>query len=360
MISLSDEALSVLTRSYTYHLAVESWLDDQLLSDAVPVASAREETDRGVKVPERVTFTVPRVDRGTSWSPVADDHPLAAKGQRLRVQLGVGLSGDQVEWFQRGWFVIHDSKADGDTVTVNAVGLLALVEEARLVSPYQPTGTLVSTLRGLIEPALTVDVSPDLADRSVPSGVNYDEDRLGAVLELVDAWPAEAHVTEDGYLYVRPPSTSTAAVLELTNGVGGTVITTTGESTREGSYNAVVARGTASDGGQIQGVAYDYANGPLRYGGPFNPLPVPYYFASPLLTTTTQCTAAAQTVLDRLRRESALRFTAEIVPHPALQAGDIVSITTDDYTGLACSIEALSLPYTAGGGSQSLTLRSLS
>lgn len=358
MIDLSAEALSVLTRSYGLRVAVESWLGDQLLADDIPVDAASEETDRSLRVPERVTLTVPRYDRGASWSPVADDHPLAAGGQRLRVQLGVDLGGDTVEWFQRGWFVIEDSTADGDRVTVTAVGLLALVEEARLVSPYQPSGTLLSTLRGLVEPALTVVVDPALIDRSVPSGINYDADRLAAVMELLDAWGADPYVTEDGYLSVVPAVSSLTPVLSLTDKAGGTVIQATGASTRDGAYNCVVARGTAPDGGQVQGVAYDTA-GPKAFGGPFNPLPVPYYYESPLLTTVAQCTTTAQTVLARLKRQTGRRFGVTCVPHPGLQQGDTVSVTTDDYADLPCTVESLTLPYTAGGGAQSLTVRSL-
>ncbi|SIQ07381.1 DUF5047 domain-containing protein [Micromonospora avicenniae] len=358
MIPLSEEALSVLTRSYRLRCAVESWLGDELLAAEVPVETASEETDRSLRVPERVTFTVPRYDRGVDWSPVTDDHPLAANGQRLRVQLGIEIGNGVTEWFQRGWFVIEDSIADGDSVSVAAVGLLSLVEEARLVSPYQPSGTLFNTLRGLVEPALTV-TSDGLIDRAVPSGINYDEDRLGAVLELLDAWEADARVTEDGYLYVSPAEPSRTPVLSLTDGQGGTVIQATGSSAREGAFNVVVARGTAPDGGQIQGVAYDYS-GPKRHGGPFNPLPVPYFYSSPLLTTVAQANSAARTVLARLKRSTAKEFQIEMVPHPGLQAGDTVAITTEEYTDLLCVVEALNLPYTAGGGSQRLTLRSLS
>lgn len=360
MITLTDVAQSVLTRSYRYHVRVESWLGEELLAEDVPVAVASEEGDRSLNVPERVTLTVPRNDRGMSWSPVEADHPLAANGQRLRVQLGVGVGRGQIEWFSRGWFVILDSDASGDDVSVTAVGLLQLIHEARLVSPYQPTGTLVSTLRGLIEPALTVEVDASLTDRSVPTGINYDEDRLGAVYELLDAWPADASVTAEGYLFVQAPATSTATpVLALTNGAGGTVIQATGSSTREGGYNAAVARGTASDGGQVQGVAYDLGSGPKRYDGPFNPLPVPYYFSSPLLTTVAQAQAAANTVLARIRRQTALRFDVEMVPHPGLQLGDVVTATTGEHTDLLCTVERLRLPWTAGGGAQTLTLRSV-
>jgi hypothetical protein len=359
MIELTTEAQSVLTRSYTYHLRVESWLGGELLAEDIPVAGATEEGDRSLVVPERVTLTVPRKAGGVSWSPVTDTHPLAANGQRLRVQLGIGVGG-QIEWFQRGWFVIHSSKAEGDDVSVTAVGLLHLINEARLVSPYQPTGTLVSTLRGLVEPALTVDIDPGVTDRAVPAGINFDEDRLGAVTELLDAWPAEAHVSEEGYLTVYPSLTAAAEpVLTLTNGAGGTVITASGSSTRDGAYSAFVARGTASDGGQVQGVSYDLGSGPKRYDGPFNPLPVPYFFSSPLLTTVSQAQAASITGLARIRRQTALRFDADIVPHPGLQLGDVVSITTDDYTDLLCTVEHLRLPWTADGGAEQLALRSL-
>ena len=357
MIELSDEAQSVLTRSHRRYLAVESWREDELLADAIPVSIGQEEGDRAMRVPERVILTVPRLDRGASWSPVTDDHPLAANGQRLRVQVGIGLGNGVVEWFQRGWFLVQETTTDGDTVNVEAVGLLTLVDEARLVSPYQPSGTLVSTLRGLVEPAVTVVVDAGVSDRAVPSGVNYDEDRLGAVLELLDAWPAEAAVNEDGYLYVAPATVDSTPVLTLTNGSGGTVIKATGSSGREGAYNAVVARGTASDGGQVQGAAYDYSGGPKRYGGPFNPLPVPFFYSSPLLTTVAQCKAAAATVLRRKLREVARTFDVEMVPHPALQLGDVVAVTTDDVTALPCTVEAMRLPLTPGGGSQTLTVR---
>lgn len=358
MIPLSDAAASVLTRSYTYHRRVESWLGGQLLADDIPVDSGREETDRSLRVPERVTLTVPRRDRGMSWAPTSDDHPLAARGQRLRVQLGIGVGGDVIEWLQRGWFVIQDSEAEGDDVSVVAVGLMSLVDEARLVSPYQPSGTLLSTLRGLVEPALTVVVDPSLTDRAVPAGVNYDEDRLDAVMELLDAWGAEAWVTEDGYLYATAATPATTPVLALTNQAGGTVIEATGSSSREGAWNVVVARGTAADGSQVQGVAYD-TTGPAAVGGDFNPLPVPFFFPSPLVTTVAQATKAAQTVLTRKKRSTSIEFAVDMVPHPGVQAGDTVTVTTDEHTDLLCTVETLNLPYTPDGR-QSLKVRSLS
>lgn len=354
MIELSTDAEAVLLSGGQRHfLRVESWLGDQLLSDDVPVDSGTETGDRSMAVPERVTLKVPREADGIDWSSSADDAPLAANGQRLRIMLGLDIGGGQVEWVQRGEFVIFSSDADDDTVTVECYGLLWLVAEARLVSPYQPSGTLVSTLRGLIEPALTVVVDAGLTDRAVPSGINYDEDRLGAVNELLDAWPAVAQVQPEGYLLVEPDTTPTVADLALVStGNQAVVITRTGSSTREGFFNVVVARGTAADGGQVQGVAYDSSSGPRRYGGEMNALPVPTYFTSPLLLTTTQCNAAAATALRRKQRQAQQPFTVVIPPRPDIVNGDAVSID-----GVLCTVEGYSLPYVPDSQGMPLTLR---
>ena len=357
MISASTQTASILTgSSWIYRVRVESWLNGVLLDDDVPIASGGEETDRTLRVPERVTLAVPRLKDGVSYAPIGDDHPLATNGQRLRILLGVGQRGAALEWLQRGWFVVQDSQVNGDQVDVTAAGLLALADEARLVSPFQPTGTIGATLRGLLEPAVTVDLTGAPTDRSVPSAVNFDEDRLQAVLDLLDAWAADATVNPDGVFTVVPAGQSTTAVATLSRDT--TAERVAGGSTRDGAFNVVVARGTASDGGQVQGVSYQ-STGPRKYGGPFNPLPVPYFFSSPLLTTVGQCNAAAATVLGRLNRSGGQRYTVEAVPDPRLQAGDVVELDSDDFHVASAAIEAISLPYTPSGGSMGLTVRAV-
>lgn len=358
MIETTDITASILSgSSFTYKVRVESWLDGELLDDDVPIATGTEESDRSLRVPERVTLSVPIADRGTSYAPTEDDSPLAANGQRLRVLLGVGGRGTEVEWLQRGWFLIQDAQVDGYVVNVSAVGLLTLIDEARLVSPYQPTGTIGTTLRGLMEPALTVDLDNAPADRSVPSTINFDDDRLQAVLNLLDAWSADGYVDATGAFVVVAAGQNTTPVVTLSRST--TVVRAAGESSRENGYNVVVARGTASDGGQVQGIAYEYT-GAKAYGGPFNPLPVPFYFPSPLLTTVTQCQAAANTVLERLRRTSTQRFKVDAVPDPRLQTGDVAALMTADYDLSAAAIESVQLPYTADGGPMRLGVRRLS
>jgi hypothetical protein len=364
MITVSSDAQSVLAGAgFVYKVAVESWRGGVLLADNVPIASGGEETDRSIAVPERATFRVPRVKDGVDWTPTSPISPLAAKGQHLHVKLGIGLRQGATEWLTRARLLIYETEPDGDALSVTAVGRLELVNQARLISPFQPTGTFLSTLRALVEPALTVVTEGGLVDRAVPAGINYDEDRLGAVNELLDSWPAQAFVDPEGYLRVSPPSTSTTPVLTLTEDGVRTIITLEGSSDRSGGANVIVARGQDSTGAQVQGVAY-IVTGPDAYGGPYNPLPVPFFFQSPLLTTTGEATAAALTIRDRRQRQTATTYTVTIPPNPTIQAGDVVGLTSTRL-GLAavpCVVDRLSLPYAALKGSMpamALTVRTL-
>jgi hypothetical protein len=352
MITVSDTARAILNHgSFVYHATATSWLGDELLATNIPISGGSEDADRGLNVPKRVVLEVPRRDRGVNWIPNSDTDPLAAAGQVLKLMLGVQTRGaDGIEWFQRGEYVILSSEADGDSVRVIAASRLYLVAEAGFVSPFQPSGTIAGTLRALIEPALSADLDAAPADRAVPGTINWDN-RITAVNELLDAWPATARENEYGYLEVAEDVVPTVAVRSFTDGtdLGGyaTVIEASGKSTREYGFNVVVATGTAADGGEVRGQA-EVTSGPWAYGtGPANPLPVPFGYSSPLLTTQAQCTAAAQTVLRRKMREGVLRrYTVRCAPDPTLQDGDCVAITTSELDSLLCTVESLQLPHT--------------
>jgi hypothetical protein len=243
---------------------------------------------------------------------------------------------------------------------VRANGLLQLVEEADFVAPFQPDGTLVSTVRALVEPALTVQFT-GLTDRSVPAGMQWDKDRLGALHEVLDAWPAAAEVTPEGELLVQPPPSEPGiSVWDLSDENDGTVTRWRGGSSRAGLFNVVVARGEDVNGEPVQGVVLDAAgSSPTRAQGPYNPLPVPHEFFSPLLTTVDQCRAAAATILERKQRTQARRLDVSTVPQYALQVGDTATVTGEEIglAGALAVIESLALPLTPGGGAMGLSLR---
>ncbi len=348
MITVSANARAVIdSGTFTYQVKASSWLGSRLLAADIPIVAGSEDTDRSLRVPERITLTVPKYDdNGNWWVPTRDDSPLAANGQTLKISLGVGIGVDGTEWFQRGEFLITQTREAGESLEVTASGLLYLIQEAGFVNPFQPSGTIASTLRALLEPAVQVNLDSAPADRSVPSAINFDTDRISAVYSLLDAWPARAQMSALGYLEIIPDITPTTPVAWLTDAAGGTVVSAVGSSDRDGGFNVVVATGTAADGSEVRGLA-NVGFGPWTYpGGSANPLPVPFSYSSPLLTTQAQCEAAARTVLNRKLREGMLRrFTVTAAPDPTLQAGDLIELNTIDVVGLACTIESINLPY---------------
>jgi hypothetical protein len=344
-----------------------------IIADDVPIVGGREEFDDTLRVPERVVVTVPRVVDGVDWTPVQPEDPLSPYGQRLHVKLGVDIGADGTEWINRGEFLIHDTQPQGETLSVTAVGLLALIDEARLVTPYVHSGTFLSSLRGLLEPAITMVVDQDVVDnnRAVPSDLNEDEDRLKAVLDLLAAWPARAQMTPDGYLRVLDADSYPASTAHLQryrfqteqgdDDDNANVITVAGGLTREGLINTVVARGQASDGGQITGVRYDRTGGPTSLGSAFNPLPVPEFFFSPLITQTAQANTAAEKILRRRAGLAARRYDVQAVPDPRLLGNETIQYrpdaSPDDGRLVPVIVEAFTLPYTADSGPARMSLR---
>ena len=93
MLEMSETALAVVQQDFKMQVRAESWLGGQLLADSIPIATGEESRDRSMAVPERITLTVPRRDRGVQWDPLTPDHPLAAYGQQLRIDYGVDVGG---------------------------------------------------------------------------------------------------------------------------------------------------------------------------------------------------------------------------------------------------------------------------
>jgi hypothetical protein len=356
MISTSSTTAAILQGgSFVQRIRVESWLAGVLLDGDIPIAAGAEDLDRSLRIPERITLSVPRYDRGTTYAPVDVDSPLAANGQRLRVLYGVQGIGGQIEWIQRGWFVLAESDPSGDNVEVTGAGLTTLLDEAQLVSPFVPSGTLGTSLRKLIEPAITVDLTGAPTDRTAPASLAIDDDRLQGVFNILDAWAADGYVTPAGVFTVVPSGQASEVDVFIT--AATTAVRAAGASSRDGTSTAIVVRGTATDGGQVQAVIYE-TTGARPYGGPYNPLAVPFIFSSPLLTTAAQCAAAALTVRERRRRATGATLQVEAVPDPRLQLGDVARVQTDEYD-VDGPIESLRLPYTPDGGPMVLGVRSL-
>lgn len=339
----------------------------EVLARDLPVETGREECDSTLLVPERVTVQIPRVVNGVDWSADGVDSPIMPFGQRLHIKIGIGVGPDGYEWINRGEFLIHDVDFTGPRITINAVGLLALVDEALLISPFKLTGSLLSCVRRLVEPALTVAKTSTLTDLAVNTGLIMDDNRLRNVWDLLDSWPARAQVHPEGYLQLLPAEeygTATGEGMEVQQlhtdtTVRPNVVQVSSSATRDGFINAMVVRGKTNSGAPIQGVAYDTSGGPASYGGPFNPLPIPGYYERALVQSKNIALLLARIHLRKRQAPYRRAWRVDAVPQPRFLMNDQITYRPGNGPAATTIIEKLVMPYTAASGAMQLTIREL-
>ena len=345
----------VIRQSAGWACSVSSWLAGRLLADDIPVIGGTASGDRANLVPERITLTVPRFTSVNGdyfdWLPGEDtEHPLAKFGQRLQLSFTVTAPSTgraYVTQFQT--YAIQSWAETGDgSIQVEAAGVLQLASDERFISPTAASGTFSSQFRRLLPVTLTGATDGGLVDRGVPSTFNWGEDRLSAMYELADAWPARIRTDPTGLVRMLPVLPE-APVPEIVfkDGADGTLVTAPRSDTRAGTANQVTAE---SEGGIT--VTVSQLNGPMAVTGPYGV--VSYRFSSGALTTEAEVKAAANAKLaDLLRGSRSVTVTA--APDPRIDIDDAVSVVSEkaDTWGWVDSYE---MPLTVNDGPMTLTV----
>lgn len=356
---------TVLATAASWETRVSSWLGSTLLAGDVPVLGGRVSAIGSARVPEKVSFRVPpsTVDSGRTvdWLPRDPGAPLARFGQVVDITIAVGGVDVRIGRFLiEGW----DEQEDG-SIQIDAVGMLKLPDDDRLLTATGPRddGTLRSEFLRMLPGYMTAAFDPALINRAVPRTMEWDENRLDNLYQIVDAWPARLRTDAWGQIQVLPPLAALAEpVLTFRDGDGkkervrlvtgdefpandvvpvddlfpgvvtvsevrrtppGTLVSAPTSDSRSGTYNVFVARSSA-DGVEAQAVA-SVQGGPMDPTGPYRP--VPRFFASPLLLNEAQCLAAAVSMRNETVRASRIRKLT-FAPDPRVELDDAVEIIT--------------------------------
>jgi hypothetical protein len=279
---------------------------------------------RSNKVPESLELSVPRfsVERDATfdWLPGVDPGAALARfGQVLDVTVQAGGVDSRL-----GRYLITGWREQGEGVRVTATGLLQTAADDRLTTVTAPRdgGTLRSEFLRLM-PANVQASFMGVVDRECPRAMEWPDDRLEALFEIADAWPARLLSDPWGQVQVLPPLGQPVPVVRLTDGEGGTVVSAPPSDSRERNYNRVVARSSAP-GVDVQAIA-EVRTGPMSVYGPYGA--VTKFFTSPLLLTEEQCFTAAQTQLATSVRPSRT-LQVEMAPDPRIELDDAVAVVT--------------------------------
>lgn len=341
---------NVLAAGASYEVRAVSLLGAEVLATQVPLSGGSITLDSTSDTIESGTAAVPVWADGRVWIPGADPrHPLGRYGQQL-VLTAVMTAGHLSASTPLGAFKIQDWGEDEGDVTVQIDGPLKSVQEARLTTPTAPRkdGTFVSELRRLMIPGIPLEVDAALTDRACPASFTWDEDRLSAIYDLVDAWPAR--MAPDGYGGMTivpdlPSSTPTPVITFKDNADDGTLVSAPRSDSREGIYNHVVARAQSdeADAPIVQGEA-KITSGPYSVNGPYGD--VPRFYSSPALETVAQCESAAASLLTTsLLRSRTVTVTTPV--DPRIELFDPVRVVRDGATMIGYVL-ALTIPLVKG------------
>lgn len=276
-----------------------------------------------------------------------DINPYA---HEIYLERGVQYANGTAEYVGLGYFRVNsvedahvrDSDFDGAVIRITGEDRMANLRDGRVPNPIQFTA---STSVASVLDFLVQDVMPGIttiydtvnwpggtaAATTLGSDHFVDRDRLAFIQELVAAYGKICYFDYAGRFVVKdPPDTSGISVFNINSGLHGVLVHATRTVTRDGVYNAVVAAGEAADANipPVYAIAVDSdPASPTYYGGTFGK--VPKFFTSSFITTVAQATSAAQKLLNS---SHGLPYSVSlgVVPNPALEAWDVITVTYAD------------------------------
>jgi hypothetical protein len=345
-------------------LRVESWQmgfgaqfpQPEILAESVPIVGGSVQWVNDDTVSGSLTFQVPAEDE---WVPKLTTDPLAAYGQQLRViaQLERPGHADVPCEIPLGWFRIESTTPDGDQLTVKARDPRVIIEHARFLAPWTTRAgeTFTGVVRRMLDYMIPVWFAPALNDRACPVR-QWDRERIDALQDMLNAWPAIARMDEAGVMVVTPPYQGIAIPqFAFRDGEVGTVVSAIPERDESSGFNAFVASGTGADGQPVWAAAFVDEPHPMFYGnaitgyGPYGRRPG--FYTSDLLTTTQQCQDAARAQLDKALRRQAITWKVECAPDPRVEVNDPCTLIWDGGETVRQGwVNSVQLPATAGDG----------
>jgi hypothetical protein len=291
---------------------------------------------------------------------------LSPLGSELAVEYGIVLPTG-TEWVPVFRGPITDAArqrpvtGDDAAITITVADRSLKVAEARFDQPTQTVvgATTVAEIRRLITEVLpTVTVTDLTGSTQVAAQLDIERERWSDGIEkLADSIGAEVFADPVGAFVIRPQPLLTATpVWVAAAGDGGVLVSLDEKKTRDLTYNRIVASGQRVDGTPPVWAAVSDTDpaSPTYIGGPFGTKT--RFYASPLLTTTPQCTSAATSWLARTTGMHGT-VTLTIVVNPGLDAGDVLLARAPDYLA-AHIIDTLTIPLTPKD-IQVITTRSL-
>ncbi len=354
----------------SHRVAVRAWLLTEVPQFGpspegleLPVLGGRVKLASRSDVKGTLDLTVP----GDYWD------ELQPYGAEVFVERGVDFGDGTQEYAPLGYYRIDEldqERRPYGKIRIEARDRIAHLIDMRTVYPHPYP---VSTHRELTERLINADpaLAPDgkrkgygiyeTAGVTMPiSWTDYDPDAVSVaagvceddvyehLAKIFDGRGCVLTVARTGEFVVRSRDRAPGALPVLTVGAGegGTLVRASRSVSRRGVYNMVVARSSDPEVPVAVGLDYiDDPTSPLRWYGPFGP--IPRYYASPLIKTPEGAQAAAETIQARYKGLPTSTAVA-LVPDPSVDPLDPVAIVVGG-TSEVHLVDEVEIPLVVNG-----------
>lgn len=341
--------------AHTMVVTVDAWYNGSPLVENMPIDGGSVRVSSGIGVRRTLDLTIS--DRSL-WD------TLDVTGIELYPYRGVRYPSGEVETVPLGVFGL-DSQAmslapSGGIQVRSAPDRWARIQRAAFETPQTSQAgqfTVNEIARLAVQAIPNVEVLITATSTATVGALVYDRDRAKQMSDLATGISAEVFFDNLGRLIVRDaPLLSQTPVWTVDASPTGVLLD--GERIRERSrtYSVVVVTDARTEGSvpfapqvvaDLDPTSRTYVNGPFGR--------VPYFWSSPSIRTAAQASAAAATLLNRVKAVNA-QIDVESVVHPALDRGDVITVVTPDTTELHL-VDAVTVPLTVSG-TQQITTRS--
>ena len=346
--------LDALTGSHSYTSTVSTYLGDTKLAD-IPVGGGRVVVDGASQVRRRAYLSVPE----QQWT---DDLSPFGVELRIWVTIGSGTTTFPPVPVFTGRVQTRSRARRSGLIDVECWDRFAAINDDGFEAPEPaPYGSrIVDAIRSLIgETHPGVSVADMTASNStVPAALTWDYgdgSRGRAIQRMALAIGCEVFALPDGtFLQRRYPSLDDPPAWSVATGDGGVIVSDVQREDRSGVANRWIITGAQTAAAVTIRETVSITAGPLRYGGPYGR--VVRQFSDPMITSSGQGQQSGRAILARVQGLARQRRLG-VIANPALEAGDVLAVTTEDGYELHIA-DTFEVPLTASTPTMEIASRS--
>jgi hypothetical protein len=279
-----------------------------------------------------------------------DDAECDVFRTEIRAEYGIRLLNGDLLYTPVGTFVLTDAQEQSrGQIAIQGEDRWRRIVNARFLLPVTTSGLHTNAIKTLVEGADgRIVFQNDLVSTATHTQAIWERDRDKAIMELAKSIGAVVYFDAVGKAHLaKIKSLGDNPDWTLSGGDGGVISSTARTRSQGNTYNAMVVEGENSSGTVSVSAAAVISDpqSPLLYGGPFARRP--RYYRSPLISTQSQADATALALLSKVSGQ-ARTVTIDSLPHPGLDAGDIIRVEVTPQSWETHIVDSFDLPLGPG------------